>query len=120
MTLVLAKEKTLEAVREALESRRTISYGYNTLCGEEQLLKDFFAASVKVMVMHKGKSSTNVAITNMTSIPYTIRMEGGNPMKLDPFTTLWLKVPADAAAIELEVLNMFCSRDSHPVVRLVF
>lgn len=56
----------------------------------------------------------------MTSIPYTIRMEGGNPMKLDPFTTLWLKVPAGATAIELEVLNMFYSRDSHPVVHLVF
>ena len=37
MTLVLAKEKTLEAVREALESRRTISYGYNTLCADVQV-----------------------------------------------------------------------------------
>lgn len=62
----------------------------------------------------------SVALTNMTSIPYTIRMEGGNPMKLDPFTTLWLKVPAGATAIELEVLNMFYSRDSHPVVSLAF
>jgi hypothetical protein len=120
MTLILAKELTLEAVREALEARRTIAYGYNTLCGEQQLLKDFFVAGVRTAIMQRTSSLVSVALTNMTGIPYTIRMEGGNPMKLDPFTTLWLKVPADAAAIELEVLNMFCSRDSHPVVRLVF
>ena len=120
MTLILAKEKTLESVREALEARRTIAYGYNTLCGEQQLLKDFFVAGVRTAIMQRTSSSVSVALTNMTSIPYTIRMEGGNPMKLDPFTTLWLKVPAAAAAIELEVLNMFYSRDSHPVVQLAF
>ena len=120
MTLILAKELTLEAVREALEARRTIAYGYNTLCGEQQLLKDFFVAGVRTAIMQRTSSLVSVALTNMTSIPYTIRMEGGNPMKLDPFTTLWLKVPAGATAIELEVLNMFYSRDSHPVVSLAF
>ena len=120
MTLVLAKEKTLEAVREALENRRTIAYGYNTLCGEEQLLKDFFAAGVKLTVMHKGKSSTNVAITNMTSIPYTIRQEGGNQCKLNPFQTLWFTVSNKKTTLDLEVLNMFCSRETHPVIKLVY
>ena len=120
MTLILAKELTLEAVREALEARRTIAYGYNTLCGEQQLLKDFFVAGVRTAIMQRTSSLVSVALTNMTGIPYTIRMEGGNPMKLDPFTTLWLKVPAGATAIELEVLNMFYSRDSHPVVKLAF
>ena len=120
MTLILAKELTLEAVREALEARRTIAYGYNTLCGEQQLLKDFFVAGVRTAIMQRTSSGVSVALTNLTSIPYTIRMKGGNPMKLDPFTTLWLKLPADATAIELEVLNMFYSRDSHPVVQLAF
>ena len=120
MTLVLAKEKTLEAVREALENRRTIAYGYNTLCGEEQLLKDFFAAGVKLTVMHKGKSSTNVAITNMTSIPYTIRQEGGNQCKLNPFQTLWFTVSNKKTTIDFEVLNMFCSKEGHPVVQLAY
>ena len=120
MTLILAQERTLEAVREALESRRTLAYGYNTLCGEEQLLKDFFAAGVKTSVMQRTSSSVSVAVTNMTSVPYTVRMEGGNQMKLDPFTSLWLKLPADASSVELEVLNMFYSRDNHPVVKLSF
>ena len=120
MTLILAKERTLEAVREALESCRTIAYGYNTLCGEEQLLKDFFAAGVKAEVMHRTSSGVSVALTNMTSIPYTVRMEEGNPMKLEPFTSLWLKLPAGASVVDLEILNMFYSRDLHPIVQLAF
>ena len=120
MTLILAKEKTLGAIREALETRRTIAYGYNTLCGEEQLLKDFFAAGMKTSVMHKGKSSTNVALTNMTSIPYVIRQEGGNQMKLNPFQTLWFTVSNKKSTLDFEVLNMFCSKEGHPVVQLSF
>ena len=120
MTLILAKERTLEAVREALEARRTIAYGYNTLCGEEQLLKDFFTAGVKTSVMHKTSSFTSVALTNMTSIPYVIRIEGRNQMKLDPFQTLWIKVPGDKSTLDLEVLNMFYSKDKHPLVQLEF
>ena len=120
MTLILAKEKTLGAIREALETRCTIAYGYNTLCGEEQLLKDFFAAGMKTSVMHKGKSSTNVALTNMTSIPYVIRQEGGNQMKLNPFQTLWFTVSNKKSTLDFEVLNMFCSKEGHPVVQLSF
>lgn len=120
MTLILAKERTLEAVREALESCRTIAYGYNTLCGEEQLLKDFFVAGVRTSVMHKTASFTSVALTNMTSIPYVVRREGCNQMRLDPFQTLWIKLPADQKTLDLEVLNMYCSRNSHPVVQLPF
>ena len=120
MTLILAKERTLEAVREALEARRTIAYGYNTLCGAEQLLKDFFTAGVKTSVMHKTSSFTSVALTNMTSIPYVIRIEGRNQMKLDPFQTLWIKVPGDKSTLDLEVLNMFYSKDKHPEVQLAF
>ena len=120
MTLILAKEKTLEAVREALEARRTIAYGYNTLCGEEQLLKDFFEAGMKTSVMHKGNTSTNVAVTNMTSIPYVIRQEGMNQCKLNPFQTLWFTVSNDKQTLDFEVLNMFCSKEGHPVVQLTY
>ena len=120
MTLIFAKGKTLEAVREALEARRTLSYGYNTLCGEEQLLKDFFAAGMKLTVMHKDKISTNVAITNMTSIPYVIRQEGMNQCKLNPFQTLWFTVLNDKQTLDFEVLNMFCSKEGHPLVQLAY
>ena len=120
MTLVLATENTLEAVREALESNRTIAMGFNTLCGDEQLLKDFFAAGVKVKVIRKNDKTIDLAVTNTTSIPYTIRKGEANQQKLDAFSTIKLSVSKKAKTLDLTVLNMFCGKDAHPTVKLKF
>ena len=120
MTLILAKEKTLEAVREALEARRTLALGFNTVCGKEQLLKDFFAASVKVSVIRVTDKSIELAVTNTTSIPYTITRPGQNQTKLDPFCTIRMKVSKEETSLKLTVLNMFCAKDRHPEVELTF
>ena len=120
MTLVFAKENTLEDVREALEADRTLALGFNTLCGKEQLLKDFFAAGVKVKVIRKTDKAIELAVTNTTSIPYTIRKGSSNQCKLDPFSTIQISVSKKAKTLDLTVLNMFCGKDSHPTVKLKF
>lgn len=120
MTLVFAKENTLEAVREALEADRTLALGFNTLCGEEQLLKDFFAAGVKVRVIRQTGKTVELAVTNTTSIPYTIRKGEANQQKLDAFSTIRLSVSKKAKTLDLTVLNMFCGKETHPTVKLQF
>ena len=120
MTLVFAADKTLEAVREALEAGRTLAIGFNTLCGGEQLLKDFFAAGVKVSVIRKDGDNIDLAVTNMTSIPYTIKKGSSNQRKLDAFSTIKISVSKKAKTLDLTVLNMFCGKDAHPVVKLTF
>ena len=120
MTLIFAKEKTLEAVREALEAKRTLALGFNTVCGDEQLLNDFFAAGMKVSVIGENDKGVDLAVTNMTSIPYTIRRGTSNQHKLDPFCTIRLSVSKKARTLDFTVLNMFCGKDSHPVVKLNF
>lgn len=117
MTLILAKENTLESVREALEARRTIAYAYDQLCGEEELLKALFNASVKytlVRVDSKGRSIFN--ITNMSSLPFAISLPGHNPIWIDPFTTVQTK----SADLTLTVLNMWTGEKSHPQVLVQF
>ena len=120
MTFILAKDNSLEALKEALVEDRTLAYGYNTLCGDEQLLKDFFVAGMKVKVIRENDNNIEVALTNMTSIPYTICQKGHNQKKLSPFCTIKLSVGKKASALEFAVLNMFCSKDAHPVVALPF
>ena len=120
MTLIFAKEKTLEGVREALEADRTLALGFNTICGDEQLLNDFFAASVKVSFIRKTDKAIELVVTNMTSIPYTIRRGEANQQKLDAFSTIRLSVSKNAKTLNLTVLNMFCGKDSHPTVKLNF
>lgn len=120
MTLVFAKEKTLDAVREALEAQRTLAMGFNTVCGDEQLLKDFFTAGMKVSVVRQTKKGTELQVTNMTSVPYTVRQAGRNQVRLDPFCTIQMSVEKDAKTLDLEVLNMFSGTEAHPVVKLSF
>ena len=122
MTLILAKENTLDSLREALEARRTIAYAFNTLCGEEQLLKDFFVASVSLKLMPGTESldKPSLMLVNNTSVTYVIEEEGKNQMTLEPFSTLRLRPDKGQHLLKLTLLNMFCSVDGHPVVELSF
>lgn len=111
MTLILAKERTEAGLREALEAGRTLAYGFNTLCGSESLLVEFFKASVNV----KKLSDKAYMLTNETEVPYLIQFGDSNPVHLSPFSTIRLE-----GAPEFKVLNMFSGKDAHPVVKLSF
>lgn len=66
MTLIFARNNSLEALREALEARRTLAYSFGTIAGDEQLLKDLFTASVQTKVLHTDPSNgrRTVSLTN--------------------------------------------------------
>ena len=117
MTLIFAKEKTLEAMREALEARRTLAYAFGNVAGDEQLLKDFFLACVKFEpVMKDYKNRQVFTITNTSSIPFAFRIGGGNVVWLDPFST----ISAKTNNIKITVENMWYGVDKHPVVEINF
>lgn len=120
MTLVFAKENTLESVREALEANRTLAMAFNTLCGDARLLRDFFTAGVKARFLRENSKGIHLAVTNMTSVPYTVCQDGKNQVKLDPFSTIQMTIPKDAKTLDLIILNMFCGKESHPVVELTY
>ena len=120
MTLVFAKENTLVSVREALEAKRTLAYGYGTVCGDEQLLKDFFAASMQVKVVRRTEKKVELKITNMSSITYLVSRSGRNPIRLLPFHSFTCSVSASSSDVSLKVMNMYSSKDAHPVVDLKF
>jgi predicted metal-dependent phosphoesterase TrpH len=117
MTLIFAKEKTLEAMREALEAHRTLAYAFGNVAGDEQLLKDFFLACVKFEpVMKDYKNRQIFTITNTSSIPFAFRIGGGNVVWLDPFST----ISAKTNNIKITVENMWFGVDKHPVVEIKF
>lgn len=120
MTLILAKDKSLESIREALEARRTLAMGFNTLSGDEQLLKDFFKAGVKVEVIRKSVSGAELMLTNTTPITYIIRQDGTNQKRIAPSSSILIKAPKGQDRLTFEVLNMFCGSESHPVMEMEF
>ena len=114
MTLILAKEKSLDSIREALEADSTIAYGFGQLCGSEEFLLDLFMASVTLAPVDGKK----VSLTNMTSLPYIIKKENGNPVRIPPFSTYNTSIPENAETLSLTVLNLWTGEDTHLKVEL--
>lgn len=121
MTLVFAKDKSLESIKEALLADRTLALGFNTVCGEEQLLKDFFNAGVKTRVVNvDSKGRSTVMLTNCTSVTYLIKVGNSNPRYLNPFSTISIRSAEGGSSLEFEVLNMFSGEKEHPTVEISF
>ena len=122
MTFILAKECTENAIREALEARRTIAYSGDQLMGEEKMLADFFNAAVDCrLLLHEAKSNKNYyQLTNNSSIKYIIRHNGAI-YELEPFKTVTLDYKVDKnskAAPMLCVENMWHIDYQHPTIKV--
>ncbi len=121
MTLVFAKELSLDAMREGMKERRTLAYSFGTLAGDEQLLKDFFKASVKTkkLATNEKKKSQKVQLTNTTSLPFVLRIGNGNPIQLPPLSSIVVSTRV-GKPINCTVLNMWYSVEKHPDVELTY
>ena len=87
MTLILAKDKSLDSVKEALMARRTLAYAYGSIAGEEQLVRDFFNACITYETLfEKDGKQRKVRMSNPTSMTFVLNF-GGNPVQLRPFTS---------------------------------
>lgn len=119
-TMIFAKDNSLESLREALEAHRTLAYAFGTIAGEEQLLKDFFMASVSARVVYENaKGAKTVALTNNTSLPFLIQFPDSNPIILRPFSTYRTSI-GKQKALTFTVDNMWCGKDAHPQIEFVF
>ena len=116
MTLILAKDKSLESIKEALLAKRTIAFAFNTLCGEGQLLDAFFRASVRIECL-PGNSNI-VSLTNTTAIPYYIQCTGRNQILLDAYSSVRINFGKNAKKLEFEVLNTWVGENKHLVVKI--
>lgn len=72
ITLVLAKEKTVESVCEAMFARRTIGWAAGMLWGRDPWLPELFKASVEIKTITPGK----LQLTNNSSLPVTVSVGG--------------------------------------------
>lgn len=116
MTLIFAKDQSLESVREALEAQRTLALAYNNLWGADQLLKDLFMACVKV----ENVSGRKYKLTNLSSIPFVLQQDGSNRVHLDQMTSIFLTISKGDSALVFNVVNMWNGVDSNPKVEIAF
>ncbi|MBO7764572.1 MAG: hypothetical protein J6S16_06500, partial [Bacteroidales bacterium] len=116
MTLVLAQEKSQEAVKEALLEGRTIAYTDNKFMSTEEYLVALFDACVEVQMSLQGDKKNTYICTNKSSFPFVFEVNGGGQKTLPPFSTITFSIPSRMAPV-LTILNMWCYEDRHPVVR---
>ncbi len=114
MTFILAKDASLESLKDAMKKRRTLAYSFGTLAGEEQLVKDFFLACVKFDTFRvDAKGKRYIRMTNNTSMDFVLNF-GGNPVQLRAFTSRNVSVAKDKK-LNFTVENLWVPTESkHP------
>ena len=83
LTLVFARERSLEGVREAFDHRRTATFYDGTLIGDVEHLRPLVGASLKVMtprVVVSGRKTAAVVVANLSDLPFRLV-----PVKSDRF-----------------------------------
>jgi len=74
-TLVFAKERSAEAIKDALFARRTAVYHNSLLIGDEQFLRPIFESSIRVLrprVSIVGDGNARLQIQNLSDIDYEL------------------------------------------------
>lgn len=84
MTLVMAKERSHDAIKEALFAGRTIAYADNILAGKEEIVKPFFYRCISVeKPYHQNDRSIMFEVVNNSDIPfYLINGSSGAPASI--------------------------------------
>lgn len=77
MTLVFAYEKTEASLKEALFAKRTLAWYGNTLAGNEDILKAFYKAAVKVTLSYEDKNNRHYKVVNTSEIPFKLKSPKG-------------------------------------------
>lgn len=78
VTIIFAKERTMESVKEALFAGRTVGYSRNYLYGKEEFVKPMFQNSIKSRVLSATDKSVIFEFRNTSGIPYDLEfLENG-------------------------------------------
>lgn len=111
MTLILAKERTEESIKEALHAKRTIAYSANMLIGQEELLKELFNACVEVKVLGSEGKNWLVSVENVSSLPFAISPNGRGELTLLAKGSIIFGVSKKTKKLNLTVTNMLCGAE---------
>ena len=106
MTLVFAKERSLESVREAMFAGRMLALFGDKLAGDAELIKQLVKASLQVRVIDEKKGT--IEVTNVSDIKFEAIFDKSEKyVPFYPRTAAIVKIPQ---GVELEFTNCLAGR----------
>lgn len=84
VTLIFARERSLDGVREALEARRTAVFADGTVYGREEVLQPLMKALFEITDTQYSEKKVTLHIVNRSSIPLVLRKAAGSEKVVFP------------------------------------
>lgn len=120
MTLVFAKDRTAESVREALDAGRTVAWASKYLAGKEEHLRHLFNACVELGTSFHTKGERKYfEIRNNSDLYFELELESGNgteKITLFPQTAQVITAPVEAKSLTYKVATAFIRSDKNLLV----
>ena len=108
MTLVFAKEYTLESLREALFAGRMLAFFEDKLAGDKELISSLIDSSLQIQVVDEKKGV--LVVTNISDIPFTTLFgDHMSPVVFRPRSAIRVTVPKGTV---LEFTNCYIGRQT--------
>ncbi|SHF24690.1 hypothetical protein SAMN05444274_104165 [Mariniphaga anaerophila] len=123
MTLVFAKERTAESIREALDAGRTVAWASKYIAGKEENVRPLVEACVKLGAQFHNKGDRNYyEISNNSDLYFELELESGNgtkSIKLFPRSSQVITAEAGQKSLKYKVLTAFIRSNQNLVVDFV-
>jgi predicted metal-dependent phosphoesterase TrpH len=122
MTLVMAKDRTPESIREALEAGRTVAWASKYLAGKEENVRNLFNACVEMTPAYHTEERRNgtainyYEIRNNSSLYFELRLTSGNGtdrIVLYPHSAQQITAEAGQSSLSYDVVTAFVRSDKH-------
>jgi hypothetical protein len=122
MTLVMAKERTPESIREALNAGRTVAWASKYLAGKEENVKNLFNACVKLLPSHfsqenrYGTKTNFYEIQNNSDLYFELELTAGKgtqKITLYPMSSQLISAEAGQSSLSYDVINAYVRSDKY-------
>lgn len=125
MTLVMARDNSPEAIREALDARRTVAWASKYLAGKEENVRALYNACVEVLPKHHsetnrdGKTINYYEIRNNSDLYFELERTSGNgPAKIVLYPQSSQMISAESGQSVYDVTTTYIRSDKHLSVNL--
>lgn len=118
MTLLFVKERSIEGVREAIESARTLAWFDQQLAGPEELIMQLFKASVKITF-----SDRTLELNNRSDLLFTFINKNSVPgipaeFKLQPEQTILFNINSHSSSLIFTLKNCHTGVFKNPDIEI--